>query len=96
LRPVFESPHIVIMKKEIHPDTYRSVIFKDMTAETSFLAKSCAESTETEKWEDGNEYPVIKVEISSASHPYYTGKKTLVDTAGRIDKFRTRYDRHKK
>lgn len=92
MRPVFENT----MKKEIHPDTYRTVIFKDMTAETTFLSKSCAESEETEKWEDGNEYPVIKVEISSASHPYYTGKKTLVDTAGRIDKFRTRYDRHKK
>lgn len=84
------------MKEGIHPDNYRTVIFKDLTADWRFLGKSCAESKETEAWEDGNEYPVIKVDVSSASHPFFTGKNTLVDTAGRIDKFRTRYAKHKK
>jgi large subunit ribosomal protein L31 len=84
------------MKEGIHPDNYRTVIFKDLTADWRFLGKSCAESKENEAWDDGNEYPVIKVEVSSASHPFYTGKNTLVDTAGRIDKFRTRYAKHKK
>ena len=72
------------MKEGIHPDNYRTVIFKDLTADWRFLGKSCAESKENEAWEDGNEYPVIKVEVSSASHPFYTGKNTLVDTAGRL------------
>ena len=84
------------MKEGIHPDNYRTVIFKDLTADWRFLGKSCAESKETEQWDDGNKYPIIKVEVSSASHPFYTGKNTLVDTAGRIDKFRTRYAKHKK
>ena len=84
------------MKEGIRPDNYRTVIFKDLTADWRFLGKSCAESKDSEQWEDGNEYPVIKVEVSSASHPFFTGKNTLVDTAGRIDKFRTRYAKHKK
>ena len=92
----FCPPTTQDMKEGIHPDNYRMVIFKDLTADWRFLGKSCAESKETEKWEDGKEYPVIKVEVSSASHPFFTGKNTLVDTAGRIDKFRTRYAKHKK
>jgi len=96
VKPNFAPPILKEMKEGIHPDNYRTVIFRDLTADWRFLGKSCAESKETEKWEDGNEYPVIKVEVSSASHPFFTGKNTLVDTAGRIDKFRTRYAKHKK
>ncbi len=82
------------MKEGIHPENYRFVVFKDMSTEDAFLSRSCAETRETIKWEDGNEYPVIKLEISDKSHPYYTGKMKLVDTAGRVDKFRTRYQKH--
>jgi len=84
------------MKKDIHPEEYRTVVFKDMSVEESFLTKSAAPSNETIKWEDGNEYPLIKLEISSLSHPFYTGKMKLVDTAGRIDKFKNRYAKHSK
>jgi large subunit ribosomal protein L31 len=79
------------MKQGIHPESYRTVIFKDLSTGNSFLSKSCANTKETEKWEDGNEYPLIKLEVSSESHPFYTGKSTLVDTAGRIDKFKKKY-----
>jgi large subunit ribosomal protein L31 len=79
------------MKKDIHPENYRLVVFKDMSNEYSFLSKSTTNSKETIKWEDGNEYPLIKMEISHTSHPFFTGKVQLVDTAGRIDKFKTRY-----
>jgi large subunit ribosomal protein L31 len=79
------------MKKGIHPESYRFVIFKDMSNETSFLGKSTAYSNDKVTWEDGNEYPVIKLEISNTSHPFYTGKNVLVDTAGRIDKFKKRF-----
>jgi len=79
------------MKKGIHPEEYRLVVFKDMTTEGSFLCRSCTQSKETVKWEDGNEYPLIKLDISSLSHPFFTGKMQYVDTAGRIDKFKTRY-----
>ena len=74
------------MKKNIHPDNYRLVVFKDMSNGDTFITKSCAESKETIKI-DGAEYPLIKREISSTSHPFYTGKMKLVDTAGRVDKF---------
>ncbi len=84
------------MKKDIHPEDYRMVIFKDMSNGYSFLTKSCAPSAETEKWEDGTEYPLVKLEISHMSHPFFTGKVKLVDTAGRIDKFKNRYARHMK
>lgn len=84
------------MKKGIHPEEYRLVVFKDMSNEYSFITKSAAVTTETVKWEDGNEYPLIKLEISHKSHPFYTGKMNLVDTAGRIDKFKTRYAKHSK
>ena len=84
------------MKKDIHPENYRLVVFKDMSNDYSFVSKSCAPSSETTKWEDGNEYPLIKLEISHKSHPFFTGKMQLVDTAGRIDKFKTKYSKFKK
>jgi large subunit ribosomal protein L31 len=83
------------MKKGIHPDQYRLVVFKDMSNGTSFLTRSTAPSKETIKWEDGNEYPLIKLEISNTSHPFYTGQNILVDTAGRIDKFKKKYEKKK-
>lgn len=79
------------MKQGIHPENYRLVVFKDMSNEYAFLGKSTADSKDTIVWEDGNEYPLIKMEISHTSHPFFTGKVTLVDTAGRIDKFKNRY-----
>ncbi len=79
------------MKAGIHPENYRLVVFKDMSNEYSFITKSCVDTKETIKWEDGKEYPVVKLEISHMSHPFYTGKVKLVDTAGRVDKFRNRY-----
>ncbi len=84
------------MKKDIHPDNYRLVVFKDMTNEYSFLSRSCAPSKETVQWEDGNEYPLVKLDISHMSHPFFTGKTQYVDTAGRIDKFKNRYAKHMK
>jgi large subunit ribosomal protein L31 len=72
----------------------RFVVFQDMSNGTSFLSKSTAPSKENIKWEDGNEYPLIKLEISNTSHPFYTGKMKLVDTAGRVDKFMNRYKDH--
>ena len=83
------------MKKDIHPSNYRKVIFRDTSNGHMFLSKSTAASKEMVKWEDGNEYPVIKLEISNTSHPFYTGKNMLVDTAGRIDKFKRRYEKKK-
>lgn len=79
------------MKQGIHPEEYRTVVFKDISCDESFLTKSCAPSNETIKWEDGNEYPLVKVEISSYSHPFFTGKMKFVDTAGRIDKFNKKF-----
>ena len=81
----------IVMKQGLHPENYRLVVFKDMSNGHSFLSRSTANSRETVLWEDGNEYPVIKLEISNTSHPFYTGKNVLVDTAGRIDKFKKRY-----
>ncbi len=80
-----------VMKKGLHPDSYRLVIFKDMSNGHQFLSRSTAHSKETATWEDGKDYPVIKLEISSTSHPFFTGKNMLVDTAGRIDKFKKKY-----
>ena len=82
------------MRQDIHPKNYRLVAFKDMSNEFTFLTKSTAASKETIKLEDGVEYPLIKLEISSTSHPFYTGKMKLVDTAGRVDKFMSRYKSH--
>jgi len=82
------------MKKEIHPKNYRLVVFKDMSNGEMILTKSTAPSQETIKYEDGNEYPLLKVEISNTSHPFYTGKMKLVDTAGRVDKYMNKYKKH--
>ncbi|MEM0995434.1 MAG: type B 50S ribosomal protein L31 [Bacteroidota bacterium] len=84
------------MKKDIHPN-YRFVVFKDISTDYAFLTKSTIKTKDTIEWEDGKEYPLVKVEISSDSHPFYTGKQKLVDTAGRVDKFNRRYgNRNKK
>ena len=83
------------MKKDIHPGNYRMVAFKDMSNEDVFLTKSTANTSETIEV-DGVEYPLVKLEISRTSHPYYTGKAKLVDTAGRIDKFKNKYSKFKK
>jgi len=84
------------MKDGIHPEDYRLVVFKDMTNDYAFLCNSCAPSKENVKWEDGNEYPLIKLDISHKSHPFFTGKMQFVDTAGRIDKFKNRYGKNLK
>ena len=84
------------MKEGIHPESYREVVFKDMSNEYAFLSRSAATTKETIQWEDGNEYPLIKVEVSHKSHPFYTGKAQFVDTAGRIDKFRQKYQKFDK
>ena len=84
------------MKKDLHPDNYRLVVFTDISVDESWLAHSCAPAKETTTWEDGNEYPLVKVEISDRSHPFFTGKMQFVDTAGRIDKFKNKYKRHLK
>ena len=81
------------MKKGIHPDSYRLVVFKDMSNEYSFLTRSTAPTKEKVMWEDGKEYPLVKVEISHMSHPFFTGKSMFVDTAGRIEKFKKRYEK---
>jgi large subunit ribosomal protein L31 len=77
------------MKKEIHP-SYNEVVFWDLSCDFKFLTRSTMSSKETIKWEDGKEYPVIKIEVSSQSHPFFTGKKMMLDTAGRVDKFNQR------
>jgi large subunit ribosomal protein L31 len=84
------------MKEGIHPNSYRFVVFRDMSNGHAFLSRSTANSKETIKWEDGKEYPLIKLEISNMSHPFFTGKSMLVDTAGRIDKFKKRYEKKTK
>lgn len=78
------------MKADIHPD-YHPVVFQDAAANFAFLTRSTLNSKDTIEWEDGQTYPLIKVEVSSRSHPFYTGKHKIVDTAGRVDKFRRRY-----
>ena len=80
-----------IMKNKIHPTDYRPVVFSDETANFAFLTQSTAQSTETIKWEDGNEYPLVKVHISSASHPFFTGEEKIIDTEGRVDRFKARF-----
>ena len=81
------------MKKDIHPKNYRYVVFQDVSCDHSFLTRSTIETKDTIKWKDGNEYPLYKLDISNKSHPYFTGKQNLVDTAGRIEKFNRRYNR---
>jgi len=78
------------VKAEIHPE-YREVVFQDVTSDFKFLTRSTISTKETIKWDDGNEYPLVKVEISSATHPFYTGQNKVMDTSGRIDKFKRRY-----
>ncbi|QIL19894.1 type B 50S ribosomal protein L31 [Thermomonas sp. HDW16] len=78
------------MKDGIHPE-YRDVVFQDVTSDFKILTRSTLSSKETVKWEDGNEYPLVKIEVSSSSHPFYTGQNKLIDTSGRVDKFRKRY-----
>ncbi len=78
------------MKKDLHPDNYRLVVFEDLNDGTRILTRSTVTSEETTKWEDGNEYPLVKVHISSSSHPFFTGQEKLVDIEGRVDKFKAR------
>lgn len=80
------------MKKDIHPQ-YNEVVFWDTTSDYKFLTKSTLQSKEKTTWTDGKEYPVIKVEVSSASHPFFTGKKMFVDSAGRLEKFKKKYEK---
>ncbi len=82
------------MKKDIHPE-YHEVVFMDTSSNFKFITRSTMASSETIKWEDGKTYPLIKVEVSSASHPFYTGQNLLVDTAGRVEKFNKRYTKKK-
>ena len=79
------------MKKDIHPKEYRMVVFKDISCDYSFLTRSAVQTKDTITWADGKEYPLVKLEISNMSHPYYTGKMKLIDSAGRVDKFKTRF-----
>ncbi|MEJ2615051.1 MAG: type B 50S ribosomal protein L31 [Ignavibacteriaceae bacterium] len=83
------------MKKGIHPD-YRPVVFQDVSADFTFLTRSTIKTSETIEWEDGNTYPLVRLEISSASHPFFTGKQKLVDTAGRVEKFKRKYAKKEK
>src|SRR4051812_35087189 len=78
------------MKKSLHPDNYRLVVFEDLNNGTRFLTRSTAAAEETIKWEDGNDYPLIKVHITSASHPFYTGEERILDIEARVDKFKPR------
>jgi large subunit ribosomal protein L31 len=80
------------MKEGIHPK-YRQVVFQDVVADFAILTRSTADSKDTIKWEDGKEYPLIKVEVSSASHPFYTGKHKVLDSGGRVDRFKKRYNK---
>jgi len=82
------------MKGDIHPE-YREVVFQDVSSDFSFKTRSTMNSNETIQWEDGNEYPLIKVEVSSKSHPFYTGQHKIVDSGGRVDRFKQRYGKKK-
>lgn len=82
------------MRKDIHPKDYRLVVFKDMSNDYTFITRSTANTKDTVVWEDGKEYPLVKLEISNKSHPFFTGKMKLVDTAGRVDKFKSKYKKH--
>lgn len=83
------------MKKDIHPN-FRKVVFKDISSDASFLTYSTVNTKDTIQWEDGQEYPLYKTEISSASHPFYTGTQKVLDTEGRIDRFNKRYAKFSK
>ena len=79
------------MKKGIHPENYRPVVFKDMSMDHAFLVRSSVETSDTIEWEDGNTYPLVKLEISDKSHPFFTGKQMLMDSTGRVDRFNKKY-----
>src|SRR5690349_21755482 len=79
------------MKKDLHPTDYRPVVFQDDSAGFAFLTKSTAKTNDSIKWEDGNEYPLVKTHISSASHPFFTGEEKIIDTEGRVDRFKARF-----
>lgn len=92
LQSFYKEKLRITMKKGIHPE-YRDVIFWDTSSDFKFKTRSTQNTKETIKWEDGKDYPVIKVEVSSASHPFFTGKKLFVDTAGRVEKFKNKYQK---
>ncbi len=79
-----------VMKKGIHPE-YREVVFQDISTDFAFLTRSTVQTKETIKWEDGKEYPLVKLEVSSKSHPFFTGKQRVINTGGRVDQFRKRF-----
>jgi large subunit ribosomal protein L31 len=79
------------MKTKLHPTEYRPVVFSDDAAKFAFLTQSTAQTSETIKWEDGNEYPLVKVHISSASHPFFTGEEKIIDTEGRVDRYKAKF-----
>lgn len=83
------------MKQDIHPE-YRPVVFKDLGGDFAFLTRSAAPTDETIEWDDGETYPLIKLEVSSATHPFYTGKQTIMDSTGKVERFRQRYGMGKK
>ena len=78
------------MKKDLHPSNYRMVVFQDLNNDFKLLTRSTVAATDTVKWEDGNEYPLIKVHITSTSHPFFTGEEKIIDTEGRVDRFKNR------
>lgn len=88
---IFAVRNTLAMKKGIHPENYRFVVFKDISNDHTFMTRSAVDTKDTIVWEDGKEYPLVKLEISSASHPFFTGKMKFVDTAGRIEKFQKKY-----
>ena len=96
LSPPFDNPLLIRytspdMKSTIHPTNYRPVVFSDDVAGFAFLTQSTAQTNDTIKWEDGNEYPLVKVHISSASHPFFTGEERIIDTEGRVDRFKAKF-----
>jgi large subunit ribosomal protein L31 len=96
LRRLLDRPgeigyNISVMKSSIHPTDYRPVVFSDEAAGFAFLTQSTIKTTDTIKWEDGNEYPLVKVPVSSHSHPYFTGEEKIIDTEGRVDRFKNRF-----
>jgi len=98
--PFVSAEVCIYMKKDIHPDNYRKVIFQDASNNDRVLVGSTVSSSKTDKWEDGNEYPLIIVDVTSTSHPFYTGQEKVMDTAGRVERFKARTaaaaDRRKK
>lgn len=95
LQGVPRARKAIKMQDGIHP-VYRDVIFKDISTDYAFMTRSSVQTKDTIQWEDGNEYPLVKLEISSASHPFYTGQERLVDTEGRVERFLKRYAKNKK